>query len=256
MPKERALFEKGGNMLDAAVGLLVGFFGPLLLGLVAVKLSGRPVSIKPILISVLVIVVYLTLITKAMGLIPEPAFLPPHKLNWYGKILAIAGTLAMIALLPGVNFKAVGFTFKQNEGSLGPVLVTAVVTCLAVWALRYFYFPGPNTSAENLIYQAIVPGLDEEPLFRGLALLLLHQGFSRNLKLFGAETGWGLIIMTLSFGFGHGVRFADGALHFEWVIIAFTGTLGFIFGWMRERTGSLVLPVLVHNAVNFGGAFL
>ena len=101
-----------------------------------------------------------------------------------------------------------------------------------------------------------MPGLDEEPFFRGLLLLLLHQTFGKGLKVWGAETGWGLWLVTAVFGLLHGITVESGELEVNlWVIVS-TGFIGFVATWMRERTGSLVAPVLFHNLINVAQAFV
>jgi membrane protease YdiL (CAAX protease family) len=48
----------------------------------------------------------------------------------------------------------------------------------------------------------------------------------------------------------------DGALQINAAAIVGTGFIGFVAGWARERTGSLVVPVLFHNTFNVAQAFV
>ena len=101
------------------------------------------------------------------------------------------------------------------------------------------------------MFQATLPGLDEELYFRGLLLLLMHQAFGKGLRIWWADTGWGLWLVVLIFGLAHGFTYEDGALvGVSFGAIFLTGYIGFILTWMRERTGSLLVPILYHNLFN------
>ena len=87
-------------------------------------------------------------------------------------------------------------------------------------------------------------------------LLLLHQAFGKGLRVWGADTGWAFFLVTAFFGLLHGVTIESGQLVVNlWAIIG-TGFMGFILIWMRERTGSLIAPVLFHNISNVAQAFV
>jgi len=50
----------------------------------------------------------------------------------------------------------------------------------------------------------------------------------------------------------HAFGFSDGRFSFEAITMALTAIPAFIAVWLRLRTGSMLLPVLLHN---FGNAF-
>ena len=92
---------------------------------------------------------------------------------------------------------------------------------------------------------------------RGLLLLLLHQAFTKDLKIFGVETGWGFWVVVIVFGLLHGVVLLDdGLISISIGAAISTGFTGFILTWMRERTGSLIVPMLFHNVFNVAMAFV
>ena len=101
-----------------------------------------------------------------------------------------------------------------------------------------------------------MPGLDEELFLRGLLLLLFHQAFGKGLTIGGAGTGWGLWLTTLLFGLLHGVTVREGVISVNIAAIVLTGFVGLIAGWMRERTGSVIAPVLFHNGFNVAQSFV
>ena len=61
---------------------------------------------------------------------------------------------------------------------------------------------------------------------------------------------------TALFGLLHGVTVQGGVISVHVAAIVLTGLIGFIAGWMRERTGSLVAPVLFHNGFNVAQSFV
>ena len=228
---------------------------PTVLLVVGFRLYGRKVELVPLFWAGFACLVYFLLL-RSRGVIPNPVFMDELTLNWFGKALSIAGTVAMLYLLPRVGFRAAGLTWKQDKGSLSPVIRTGGLVLLLTTGGAFLVSSSPDTSPEHLLWQATMPGLDEELFFRGLLLLLLHQAFGKDLKVWGADTGWGLWLVTAVFGLLHGVTVESGDLQVDlWVIVS-TGFIGFVVTWMRDRTGSLVAPVLFHNAINVGQAFV
>lgn len=62
--------------------------------------------------------------------------------------------------------------------------------------------------------------------------------------------------MVAIFGLLHGVTVENIAVQISFGAIVSTGFVGFILTWMRERTGSLVIPMLFHNVFNVAQAFV
>ncbi|MEE2691654.1 MAG: CPBP family glutamic-type intramembrane protease [Pseudomonadota bacterium] len=193
--------------------------------------------------------------------VPVKQLFPDYQLqwNWAGKIASIGYTLLMVALLAVVSRKtgpaAVGFTLRQNAGSVVPALIVmALLVGLSVGA-ELIARDGTDTGLERLLYQATMPGFDEEPMMRGVALVLMNEAFGRNWRVLGAEMGWGGLLLTLLFGLIHGLFYQDGAFAFNGVAVAITGVIGFGLLYIRERTGSLLLPIVAHNVVNVSNSF-
>ena len=237
-------------ILTAAVLLI-----PTIVLVIGFKLAGKKVEWVPLLWAGFACLVYFLLL-RSKGALPSPAFLDELDRNWFGKTLSIAGTVAMLYFLPRVSFRDAGMVWKQNEGSLSPVILTAVIVIASMSIASYTFGPSPNTSIENLLWQATMPGIDEELFMRGLLLLLLHQAFGKGLNIFGAETGWGFWLVTVTFGLLHGVTIDGWDIDVDISVTIATGFMGFILTWMRERTGSLVVPVLFHNVSNVAQAFV
>ncbi|WP_394271005.1 type II CAAX prenyl endopeptidase Rce1 family protein, partial [Qipengyuania sp.] len=52
------------------------------------------------------------------------------------------------------------------------------------------------------------------------------------------------------FGLAHACGFSDDSFAFDPITMALTAIPAFIAVWLRLRTGSLLLPVLLHNFGN------
>ncbi|HEY2069454.1 MAG TPA: type II CAAX endopeptidase family protein [Rhizomicrobium sp.] len=181
--------------------------------------------------------------------------IPGTHWNWSGKAIDIAAiSLVAIALIATRRFTAaeMGYTVRQAPRT-GRAFLTVVVPFLLITAfltLMWFGETKPQ-SVETLWFEATMPGLAEEPLWRGILLALFMKMFAARNKLLGAEFGYAAIAVSLVFGLVHGLQFDDKlAIHTSPIEGAWATLCGLIFAWLRLRTKSLVLPILTHNATN------
>lgn len=108
------------------------------------------------------------------------------------------------------------------------------------------------TDAETFAFQATMPGLDEELSFRGIEMALLARAFPT--PRFGLPV-WliPLIITTVIFTAGHMIIFEHGTLSVMWKDpLIEVLPMGLLLGLLRISTGSLIAPLLSHNAANLG----
>lgn len=96
-------------------------------------------------------------------------------------------------------------------------------------------------SRQGQLYQSTLPGLVEEAIFRGVLLALLDRAFSARSMVLGAPLGWGGMVVTLGFVLLHPLTASS-----LWAVLPPAG----LDLWLRARTSSLALPVLVHNSWN------
>jgi membrane protease YdiL (CAAX protease family) len=185
------------------------------------------------------------LLARGYGLIPR---LVGHW-NWTGKVLALVGTL-VVAGLPLFGWPRVGLTLAQRPGSLRAALPVALVYC-AFFLIIALAFASDPPSAEDVAFQLTMPGLEEEPFYRGILLFALDQAFRGRVRFLGVEWGWGAVLSCFAFGLAHALGYTNGAVSFDLVTMALTALPSFIAVWLRYRTGSLVLPIILHN---FGNA--
>jgi len=174
--------------------------------------------------------------------------------NWTGKILAVLLALLVMALhRPAGQGGGYGLRFSMAPGSVKPAAaVTGVYVLGGLLSMALFFSP-TAFSAEALVFQATVPGIEEEIVFRGVLLALLNGAYGgrKNMNFLGAQFGWGLILVSVMFGLCHSLNIDMGrGIQFNPMVFGMTGFGGFVFGWLRERTGSVWPGVICHNLSN------
>ncbi len=185
------------------------------------------------------------LLTNAYSLLPD---LIGGNWNWQGKVLALAATLAIAALAP-FGWQRCGLTLAQANGSLRSAL-PVVLLYAGFFAAIALAFPGEPGDAETLAFQLSLPGLEEEFFYRGLLLFALDRTFAGRKRFLGVEWGWGALLSCLLFGLAHGFSYGAEGFSADPVTLLLTAVPALLGVWLRLRTGSLLLPTLLHNLGN------
>ncbi len=86
----------------------------------------------------------------------------------------------------------------------------------------------------------------EEFFFRGYVQTRLNEAFARPYALFNVNYGAGLILTAVIFGLFHPLSVTNQN---PWAWALWTATGGLIFGFLREKSGAVVTPALVHGAI-------
>ena len=184
-------------------------------------------------------------LTRIYGLLPDVI---GGDWNWQGKLLAIGVTLA-IAAMPAFGWRRCGLTVAQEPGSLKASLPIVALYC-AFFIVLALAFPSEGADAEEISFQLTLPGLEEEPFYRGILLFALDRSFTGRHRFLGVDWGWGAALSCMLFGMAHAFGFSDGHFSFDVVTMALTALPAFIAVWLRLRTGSVLLPILLHNLGN------
>ena len=232
--------------MDAIVGAGSVLVLLLLLG-IAISLARRDLfSFRWLLIAAGLVALNDALLTSGYGLILD--LTSELEWNWQGKTLALLATI-MIAALPSFGWQRCGLTFAQKPGSLVTAIPVAALYVLFFVALAWV-FPSDSASAETIAFQLTMPGLEEELFYRGILLFALDKAFLGRLRFLGVDWGWGAFLSCALFGLAHAFGYSDGAFHFDPTVMALTAIPSFIAVWLRLRTGSGLLPMLLHNLGN------
>jgi uncharacterized protein len=177
-------------------------------------------------------------------------FLTSLHWNWAGKVFETLLGLIFIFAFRKISFAEYGFTYKVEKQSWKPIIIVYFIYSF-LRSLQYFNTGFALYDLEEFLFQATMPGIAEELIYRGVLLGLLNYSFGKNWTLFGAKIGWGSIITSVLFGLIHGLSFTDDlGIIFNWQLVLLIGVTGFIFAWTKERSGSLIPGILGHNITN------
>jgi membrane protease YdiL (CAAX protease family) len=115
--------------------------------------------------------------------------------------------------------------------------------CPGWLGLRGFSLQLPSGFVLMALSQLLVVALPEELFFRGYLMSRLEERWPSRQRLWGASVGWPLLVSSLLFGLGHFlVDFQPARLA---VMVP-----ALVFGWMRQRTGSLAPAAVFHALCN------
>ena len=109
-------------------------------------------------------------------------------------------------------------------------------------AVPPFEFRLPDRFSEWVIDDVFVVALPEEFFYRGYLQTRLRDAWPKGRLLFGARLGAAFWVTAILFALGHLAIFQ------VWRLGVFFPAL--LFGWMRERSNSVVAPALFHAAAN------
>jgi CAAX protease family protein len=106
--------------------------------------------------------------------------------GWSGKLYSLLLAVALLFLVkPGLTKEDVGITLRQNEGFL--LTTFLMVLALAAWALVVgLNSPKGQPDIRLLIFMAVMPGLNEELIYRGYLLAILNKLMTPKFMLFAA----------------------------------------------------------------------
>ncbi len=172
--------------------------------------------------------------------------------GWSGKTYSIVLVLILVSVSHRlIGRRDVGLTLCQHAGSVAPAtaLLFILAAVMSVWG---GIFPKGELDVGLLAYLAILPGLNEELVYRGVLPACLQGRFGKPVGVQSACLPWNSLIPTLLFALLHGLWFdSEFAFHVELVLIRNALISGLLFAWLRERTGSLLMPILAHGAWDF-----
>ena len=184
-----------------------------------------------------------------------PFFFPDNPFykgyNWTGKSLATLFCIFLILIYKKDFY--FGFTLKQGSGSLKPVIIVTSIVLIIEAIVLWLYSTPSKASLETYLFQLTIPGISEEIAFRGLFLGLLNAIFLKRKLILKAQMGWGAVVVSVLFIAVHILGFnKDLTLYFHfnfWTVLSLLPTT-FLFVWQRERTNSMLIPIVYHNLSN------
>ena len=165
--------------------------------------------------------------------------------NWDGKIYGLACGIVLYFLFRRQFADNNFFTLKQNKEGLRSAL-KVVVAILSISILGGVV-NDKEFNLETLLFQLLMPGIDEEIMYRGVLLGLMCSALRTG------NAAWrtpAIMINAILFGLVHALSL-DGALQINIMNFIWTGLLGYGFGYITIKTRSILIPMLTHNLYNF-----
>lgn len=121
--------------------------------------------------------------------------------------------------------------------------VGAHIWQMYVVGAQHFRFELPSDLIQVLLAQLFVVALPEEFFFRGYFQSSLGRVTKKRWKILGVSLGWSWLITAAVFTVAHSL------IRYQWwqVFIFFPALL---FGYLKEKTGTITAPMLFHAASN------
>jgi len=176
------------------------------------------------------------------------------KFAWLGKFLSLALSLSIIYFVNKNVRKEIGFTTSTNSKKQVKYGILVFLGFLIFdFVFKLILFPkGGEFDLETFAFQATMPGLTEELLFRGIYLWIFDKVFLPKWNFKGIQFSWGFIIVTLLFGMAHGIVLtSDYQFKFDIITIVYLTLISSLsLGILRKFSGNLIYSILGHNVIN------
>lgn len=151
----------------------------------------------------------------------------------------------------GLNLRNAPFSLKISlRFALGWLLVSLVFNLLFSFPSHINYKLSFINILSDLFFDLIFTGISEEILFRGLIMGLLLTCIKGKMKIRHLEISYAAIITTILFSLAHiGIDYQHFRItDFSGIQMAFCVGLGLFYAVLREKSGSLLGPVVAHGA--------
>jgi membrane protease YdiL (CAAX protease family) len=207
-----------------------------------------------------------------LSLFVIPSFILPNestKPSWISKgditqISLLVFSLVLIYLFSKGNLSAYGFSPVKIKQLIKPVLISIpvplvmIVVTIIMTIITGIIPKGEHPAAKygtvkTIISVWLIASTCEEIFNRGLILSFLAPLKEHGFKLFGSHISLPVTISAIGFGLGHLCLLNKMEGTVVTGIVVSATLLGFIAGYFREKTGSLVPAIAAHMTFNIVG---
>jgi hypothetical protein len=162
------------------------------------------------------------------------------------------GALIKAAIDVVVIFAVARLLTKQPDAKAGYITIGLTTLLLGGYSLWRGTLPGSAFMLAAFVTYVFGVGLGEEILYRGYIQTRLNQVFEHRWHFYEVDWGWGIVITALIFGLTHTGIFALifgqlAAIDLTWPWGFWTFFGSFISSYVREKTGNIVAPALLHG---------
>jgi len=208
---------------------------------------------------------YLSLYVIPSFILPEGLMKP----SWISKgditqISLLVLSLVLIYLLSKGNLSTYGFSPVKIKQLIKPVLISIpvplvmIIVTIIMTIITGIIPKGEHPAAKYGVVKTIISiwllaSTCEEIFNRGLILSFLAPLKEYGFKLFGSHISLPVTISAIGFGLGHLCLLNQMGSTIVTGIVVSAILLGFIAGYFREKTGSLVPAIAAHMTFNIVG---
>ena len=160
------------------------------------------------------------------------------------------GALIESAIQVGVLFWVAHLLSKKPEPESGIVTIVLALLMFGGYSFWKGLYPELGKGVAGFVFYFVFVGFGEEILYRGYILTRLNEAFDRPWQFYGVGWGWGTVLAALTFGLTHALNTVDlgsGRMAFAWGWGLWTFFSGLVFSYIREKTGSIIAPAIVHG---------
>ncbi len=178
-----------------------------------------------------------------LGVRHQPGVRPPTMME--GVVYGLAGLAAVVLLAYAVARQQ---SILSRFSVLASVLLFMAVLCLPLMVALHYQRPVGHTLLK-VLWLLVGAACGEEIFYRGYIQSRVNGAFGRPFGFLGVQFGVGLLVASLLFGFLHTLNTVDYFnLHFTfaWGFGLASMGAGFLYGCLREITGSVVAGVVTH----------
>ena len=191
----------------------------------------------------------------------------PSTYGWYSKIIMIL--LGLLGILIHKRLRDYGLAPKSLKFSVKwSIYIIILFTIINVAVILVAFATGLSDLRVDLeqffidmVWYFIFVGFAEEFFFRGYVQSRLNEVFTKKYKkILGVDFEWSqgtLITGIFLFGIPHiltGINPFTGSINISLMtlmIVFFASFLGVIFGVLREKTGGIIVPTILHGLIDF-----
>ena len=168
--------------------------------------------------------------------------------EWFGALILAAGITASSVLA----VKRTSDLETLSPRLISPNGVGRYFAIIALGLLACFALNAISGMAARVVHTLVFVAFMEEFFFRGYLQSRLNDAFGRPFHIAGVDMGAGLFLSAACFGLLHPLSSID-SLPWPWAL--WTGVGGLLFGYLREKTGSVVAPTVAHGLFILPTAF-
>ena len=168
--------------------------------------------------------------------------------EWLGALILAAGITVscVFAVKRTINLET------RHPRMITPAGVGSYLAIIALSLLACFALNTISGTLARVVHTLVFVAFMEEFFFRGYLQGRLNDAFGRPFHIAGVDMGVGLLLSATCFGLLHPLSSID-SMPWPWAV--WTGVGGLLFGYLREKTGSVVAPTVAHGLFILPTAF-